>query len=580
MNDRKTAFSTHSKDIPEAHASSRGSLPLSVSHQQQRWLEFTQADERAKRIFGPGKSGYRFAGRDDMGLPVENPGFKALKMVLEPSCPRVTVFFRKEDKKQINGCWKEVEQEMKHSPLAKKDVESSTHLIRAVRSFKDMRANYRSELLVLEKKIQSIEPQEKGAPGNADPNQRWRNILEGLKTDSGLDRLIESLSDLRSALSEKDLALLHIVAAGRVEETLSAFKGIRALPPEKRAAPLSMATAQLTAVRNRLHSRQLGIAHLMRVAKYREDALRLVRDRWLYSQLSRFSSGINRAREDALSDLRRRDVLTRVLGMADELAHLQKDIERFRKKAGWSDSDETALESKLDEFESIKAACKALPWHDQKERSSVQGSIRRLKKKENPAPEEEARLAGLESTIEGMKWEAKTFDSENSGKLRELGQMIRTLQKKRDEHENNIVLLESAENAFSVKSTEAMRCLWANWALFCMVEKKPEFLPGNYGSIHHHIKEGNIALAREKITGKVQELDDFDPRFILDELSKSPDRYLGTTISELSGAVAYFESALKTDDKKQVFESLRMAQAHFTDSAMTLRDLVFPQNPE
>jgi len=578
MSDRKTAFTAQRPDASATHVPSSENLPFEKQRQQQRWLEFSNADERAKRILGPNKTRQSFVGRDEMGLPVETPGFRMLKIQID--YPKVTVTFRREDRKRINGSWQEVEQEMKHSPLARKDVETSTHIIRAVRSFKDMRANYQEELLVLERMIQSIEPQEKGAPGNADPNQRWRNILEGLKTDSGLDRLIDSLSGLRSALSEKDLALLHIVAAGRAEKTLSAFKGIRALPPEKRAAPLSTATARLTAVYNRLHSRQLGIAHLMRVAKYREDAIRLVRDRWLYSQLSRFSTGINRARDEAILDLQRRDVLIRVLGMTDELSLLHKEIEKFRKKTGWSDSDEITLESKLNEFESIKAAYKALPWHDKKERSRIQGAIRRLKKKENLSPEEEARLAGFESSIESMKWQVKTFHSENSQGLHDLRESIRALQKKKDDHEANIGPLEHAENAFLLKREEAMRCLWANWALFCNAEKKPPVLTGNYGWMHRHIKEGDIASAREKITGRLQELDDTDPRFMLDELSKSPDRYLETTISALSSAVAYFESALKTEDKKQVFESLRMAQVHFTDSAMTLRDLVFPQNPQ
>jgi hypothetical protein len=386
--------------------------------------------------------------------------------------------------------------------------------------------------------------------------------------DADITSVVTGLGELRPIIASKDSPLKQIVSLGRLDESIRRYESVLTPSCKSRALELGRACAVLASVPERLTGwRDQRIAGGIAYTGLRETSLRVERDRWVFSQLARFSSSIKRIREFVDEDDKKKEVLARVDGMLCELHKLHVPLKRLRKAEKWPPGDEEKLVSAVKSLESMKSEALKMPWADAKARDGLRKTIRGLERKKTRTAEEEAKLTHAKKTLEEMKSEAMRLpwhDKEARGQLR---RAIRLLEEKKARAASNAEKLESAEKAFQAKRTEAMRCLWANVAMFGEFDrgKKPAHLSGDYGWLHRHIKQENIDEARSKLEYLVLFLNSNKPRFILDELSESPDAYLVPVLAEMGPAVTAFEA-----------KDLKAAQKHFAQAALEMRKIVFP----
>ena len=96
--------------------------------------------------------------------------------------------------------------------------------------------------------------------------------------------------------------------------------------------------------------------------------------------------------------------------------------------------------------------------------------------------------------------------------------------------------------------------------------RKIDYLIGHYGWLYRFVNRGERAKAREKLDYLELFINANKPRFILDELKKSPDRYLEPVIAAMEKAVEAFEA-----------EEFATAKNHFADARDRLKEITYPE---
>jgi hypothetical protein len=452
-------------------------------------------------------SGCHVIGRTEDGKPAKTRSSSSLGITIDNW--RVRMEFKRDDAKTLkNKDWREVEDEARAGAVPTRLVVTENHIITAVRELKHVRKGYSAEIDATRTLVARIITLNMSLANKPHP-----------VSDADISAVVVELRELRPVIASKDSPLKHIVGLGRLDEAIRRFELVSNSPPGKRPMELGRACAVLTSVPERLTAwRDKRIAGGVAYTSLRETALRVERDRWVFSQLARFSSSIKRLREFVDEDEKKKEVLQRVGGMLDELDSLHGPLKRLRKGEKWSAEDESKLAAAKKTRDGMKSGTLYLPGYDPDARGQLRRTIRQLEGKRNLAVE-------------------------NAGKL------------------------ESTEKAFRTKKREAMGCLWANAGLFIGIsgEKKPTHLYGDYGWLHRHIYQERIAETRTRLNNMILSLDSDNPRFILDQLSHSPDSYLAPALAEMKTAVQAFEA-----------KDLRTAQRHFGLAAFEMRKIVFP----
>jgi hypothetical protein len=502
-------------------------------------------------------SGSYCVGRSDDGKPTDTRSPLSLGITI--SGWFVKTVFKRDDAGMLRGReWRDVEKDAKAGEVPVRIVVTENHIITAVRELKHVREGYAAETeatRALAARIISL-------------NLSVANMPHPV-CDADVSSVVAGLKELRPIIASKDSPLKQIVSLGRMDEASRRFESVLAPSCKNRALELGRACAVLTSVPERLTEwRDRRIAGGIAYTSLRETALRVERDRWVFSQLARFSSCINRIREFVDEDEKKKDVLARVDGMLCELHALHGPLKRLRKADKWSPDEEAKLGNAEKTLESMKSEASQAPWADAEKRKGLRKTIRTLEQRAKRSAGEEQELTGAKKALEDMKSEAMRlpwFDKEAKGQLR---RTIRLLGEKKERAASNAGKLESTEKAFLAKKTEAMRCIWANAQFFERFEggKKPVHLSGDYGALHHNIKQERIDESRAKLEYMVLFLNSNKPRFILDELSESPDSYLAPVLAEMRPAILAFEA-----------KDLKAAQKHFAQAALEMRKIVFPE---
>ncbi len=462
--------------------------------------------------------------------------------------------------------WRDVEKEAKAGNIPTRIVVTENHIITAVRELKHVREGYFAETEATRALASRIIALNLSVADKPHP-----------VADAGISSVVAGLKELRPIIASKDSPLKQIVGLGRMDEAIRRFESVLAPSCKNRALELGRACAVLTSVPERLTAwRDSRIAGGIAYTALRETSLRVERDKWVFSQLARFTSALARIREFVETDDRKKEVLLRVRGMLDELDALQGPLKRLRKADKWSEGDGAKLAAAKKTLESMKTEASQTPWADAAKRNGLKKTIRNLERRAKRSAEDEIGLTGAKKALEGMKSEAMRlpwFDKDARSRHRKA---IRLLEEKKERAVSNAGKLENAGKAFLAKQTEAMRCIWANAGLFDGPgsgkkpdhgsAKKPDHLTGDYGWLHRHIKQGNIEEARTRLDYMVLFLNSNKPRFILDELAESPESYLAPVLGHMGPAVAAFEA-----------KDLKAAQAHFAQAALEMRKIVYPE---
>lgn len=95
---------------------------------------------------------------------------------------------------------------------------------------------------------------------------------------------------------------------------------------------------------------------------------------------------------------------------------------------------------------------------------------------------------------------------------------------------------------------------------------KIDYLIGHYGWLWRHVKNGETAKARDKTDYLMLFIDANKPKYVLDELRKSPDSYLEPVIENLADAVGAFDA-----------EHFDEAKQSFTEAAYALEKIISPR---
>jgi len=502
-------------------------------------------------------SGSYCVGRSDDGKPTDTRSPLSLGITI--SGWHVKTVFKRDDAAILRGKdWRDVEKEAKAGNIPTRIVVTENHIITAVRELKHVREGYFAETEATRALASRIIALNLSVANKPHPI-----------ADADISSVITGLKELRPIIASKDNPLKQIVSLGRMDESIRRFESVLNPSCKNRALELGRACAVLTSVPERLTAwRDSRIAGGIAYTALRETSLRVERDKWVFSQLARFTSALGRIREFVDMDNRKKDVLLRVRGMLDELDALHGPLKRLRKADKWSEGDEAKLEAAKKTLESMKTEASQTPWGDAVKRNGLKKTIRNLGRRAKRSAEDEIELTGAKKSLDEMKSEAMRlpwFDKDTRSLHRKA---VRLLVEKKERAVSNAGKLVNAERAFLAKQTEAMRCIWANAGLFggSGNATKPGHLSGDYGWLHRHIKQGNVEEARSRLDFMALFLDSNKPRYILDELSESPDSYLAPVLGHMGPAVTAFEA-----------KDLKAAQAHFAQAALEMRKIVYPE---
>lgn len=520
----------------------------------QRTVSFARAKDSFEK--SALASGSYCVGRSEDGRPTDTRTPSSLGITIMGWLVRMA--FKRDDNRGLRGRdWRDVEKEARMGKIPTQLVVTENHIITAVRELKHVREGYSAEIestSALAERIITINLSIAGKPHPVG--------------DSEIASTVTELRELRPIIASKDSPLKQIVSLGRLDEAVRRYESAMAPSCKNRAIELGRACAVLASVPERLTVwRDSRIAGGVAYTSLRESALRIERDRWVFSQLARFSCNAARVREFVEEDDEKKTALCRAEKILDELDSLHKPLRLLRKKEAWSQPDEEKLSAAVKKLESMKTEAMQSPWADVKKRNGLRNSIRRLMRKATRSCDEETELTGAKKSLEGMKSDAMRLPWHDRVSKERIRKAIRVQKEKKERAASNAKKLESAEKAFQEKKEEARRCLMANARLFGgqYAGAKPTRLSGEYSWIHRHIKHERLDDAREKLAGLIRFLDSNKPRFILDALSESPDAYLAPMLAELGPAVAAFEA-----------KDLKAAQKHFASAALEMRKIVFP----
>lgn len=255
------------------------------------------------------RSGAYAVGRDENGRVKETRKLEAFRIVVDKWYVRMG--FKREDRERFDRSpWKEVEETLRAWDVPRKKVMFDTHIITAVRALKHLREGYQKEMEDTERVLGALDLL----------NAQVAAIKSG-HTDQKIDDASAQLQSLdESELARKQVAVKRIVTRGRLAETVRMLETARTLPLGRdRDMQVSRACAVLVSVRNRLGQwRDRQIAGIVEWNHQKECALRVERDQWLFSQLTRFAEFPETIHGHVLFDQNRLRILGEVRRMLRE----------------------------------------------------------------------------------------------------------------------------------------------------------------------------------------------------------------------------------------------------------------------
>ncbi len=245
----------------------------------------------------------------------------------------VRMGFKKEDREKLEGqSWQEIEARLKAGDIPRSLVRFDTHIISAVRTIKHLRAGYQAEIAESDRLLSALAATNL-ALGDKKRGYTAQDIADALATLSAVDE----------ALSRKEVAVKRVVARSRIAYAAGKFRKAAELPEGgRRDMEVSRALAVMVSIRNRLSGwRDKQVAGIVEFNLQKECALRLERDRWLYSQLSRFAtlpaavhaySVSDSAKIEALDEMRRKLRFRKHDGPALEFIKSKAELFRVKRR--------------------------------------------------------------------------------------------------------------------------------------------------------------------------------------------------------------------------------------------------------
>lgn len=298
-----------------------------------------QANEAADRSSRQRRDGFRKAralheglarmsgdfslGLDENGSQTGSRTLKGFHIVADRWYIRMG--FRKEDQERLKGrSWQEIEARLKDGDVPRKLVRFDTHIVGAVRMMKHLRTGYQRELAQSDALLRLL-TEANLALGEKKRGYSMSDITAG----------ISALQSVDDAISNKDVAVKRIVARMRIGIAIHKLEKARGLPGGgQRDMEVSRALAVMVSVRNRLSSwRDRQVAGIVEHNLQKECALRLERDKWLFSQLSRFAEIPQAVHEYELKDGSKIEALEQMRKMLRYRKHKEPVLEFIKSQA-------------------------------------------------------------------------------------------------------------------------------------------------------------------------------------------------------------------------------------------------------
>ncbi len=277
------------------------------------------------------RSGSLSMGTDEEGIQRPCRTLKGFHIVVDRWYVRMG--FKKEDHERLKGqSWQEIEARLKDGDVPRTLVRFDTHIISAVRTIKHLRSGYQSEIAETDALLAEL------AEANLALGERKRGIAQ-----ADIEAALAALGAVDEALARKEVAVKKMVARGRIAWAAEKFRKAASLPEGgQRDMEFSRGLAVMVSIRNRLSAwRDRQVAGIVEFNLQKECALRLERDRWLFSQLSRFSempqaihaySVSDRAKIEALDQMRKMLRFRKHSGPALEFIRSQADMFRVKRR--------------------------------------------------------------------------------------------------------------------------------------------------------------------------------------------------------------------------------------------------------
>lgn len=255
------------------------------------------------------RSGALAIGRDENGHVKETRRLESFRIIVDKWYVRMG--FKREDQEKLKGnSWMDVEGRLKEWDVPRRVLRFNTHIITAVRALKHLKEGYEKEIRDTEQIILSA----------LDTLNAW--ISESKRyTNSEIDKAIAQLTTAKEALEKKQVAVKCIVAVARLDNTIKMLEEAKKmqLGSREREMQVSRACAVFTSVRNRVGQwRDRQIAGIVEWNHQKECALRVERDQWLFSQLSRFAEAAEQVFEFQTYDQNKLRVLEGIRERIDQ----------------------------------------------------------------------------------------------------------------------------------------------------------------------------------------------------------------------------------------------------------------------
>jgi hypothetical protein len=244
------------------------------------------------------RSGSHVYGLTEEGKPKQTRKLSSFHLVMD----KWTVYmgFKREDRELLDSMpVSEIESRAKNGDVPRKVVRHHTHIIRAVRLQKHIRKGYESELAETDALLMSM-----------DTANHTLAAIRKKHTGADLDACIACLTEVDAVLSRKEVVVKRLLTRQRVQKTVEMLEAAKRIEGNKRDFQVSRACAVFTSARNRLGGwRDRQVAGLVEYNHQKECAIRLERDRWLFSQFARFAEIPEKIHEWCLFDRNKLAVL-------------------------------------------------------------------------------------------------------------------------------------------------------------------------------------------------------------------------------------------------------------------------------
>ena len=280
--------------------------------QERRKTQRKDFQSEAKNAHGlfAARSGALSMGMDENGVAVDTRSIRAFRIFVDKWYVRLG-FKREDGSKLKDSGWNDVEAALKGGTVPTRLVRIDTHIVPAVRALKHVREGYENEVRQTDALLGILDTLN-------------HNLVEGKSkhADAELEEAIKLLKAAQEEVGKKQSLVKKVVARGRVEKAATMLEKAKGMEQGgKRDIQVGAACAVIVSARNRLSTwRDKEIAGKIEYNLQKECSLRVERDRWLYSQLSRFASDPGMVCTYMEADRTKVEVLVTIMKMLKEKA--------------------------------------------------------------------------------------------------------------------------------------------------------------------------------------------------------------------------------------------------------------------